>query len=115
MLIGYVSSVSFFVSVACQATEKTLAVGAVTEENRNSWEDVELLDEDRDMDPEVWMVLNFYLDIRMERDYMRTDVGTSGTSVALMLALSLALLSIFIFSFIYDGAFSLLRLLWYAV
>ena len=35
----------------------SLAVGSVPEENGDGWEDVKLLDEDRDNDPEVWMVL----------------------------------------------------------
>lgn len=42
-----------------QVTEETLAVGGVTKENGKGWEEVELLDEDRDIDPEVWMVFFF--------------------------------------------------------
>ena len=54
------------------------AVGGVTGENGDGWEEVELLDEDRDIDLEVWMLFIFLSRYIYRRDDVRTDVRYRG-------------------------------------
>ena len=68
----------FFFSVVREVTEEMLAVGGVTGENGNGWEEVEFLDEDRDIDLEVWIVFIFLSRYMYRRDYVRTDVRCRG-------------------------------------
>lgn len=70
MLIGYVSSVSFPVSVVYQVTGETLKVGGITDENGDGWEEVELPDKNRDNDPEVWILFIFCLGIYIRKERM---------------------------------------------
>ena len=53
-------------------------VGGVTGENGDGWEEVELLDEDQDIMPEVWMVFIFLSRYIYRRDDVRTDVRYRG-------------------------------------
>ena len=61
-------------SVIREVTEEMLAVGGVTGENGDGWEEVELLDEGQDIMPEVWMVFIFLSRYIYRRDDVRTDV-----------------------------------------